>query len=102
MYKRQRYVYRDCLHRFVRFAVNVMGVAPGANDAETALRGIEATENFFRALKMPTNFRELGIAPTPGDLEEMARKCAIAAGGCQGSAKPLREKDMMAIYEMAM
>lgn len=97
-----RYVYRDCLHRFVRFAVNVMGVAPGANDAETALRGIEATENFFRALKMPTNFRELGIAPTQGDLEEMARKCAIAAGGCQGSAKPLREKDMLAIYEMAM
>ena len=37
-----RYVYRDCLPRFVQFARNVMGVADAATDEETALRGIAA------------------------------------------------------------
>ena len=97
-----RYVYRDCMARFVRFARNVMGVEEGESDAETALRGIEAAENFFRDLKMPTNLRELGIAPTHAELEEMARKCSAATGGSQGSAKVLHEADMLAIYEMAM
>ena len=97
-----RYVYRDCLARFVRFAKNVMGVEAGESDAETALRGIEAAENFFRDLKMPTNLRELGITPTHAELEEMARKCSAASGGSQGSAKVLHEADMLAIYEMAL
>ena len=33
-----RYVYKNCLPRFVKFAVNVMGVAPGVSDEETALQ----------------------------------------------------------------
>ena len=38
-----RYVYKDCLHRFVRFAVNVMGVEPdGKSDDKIALAGISA------------------------------------------------------------
>ena len=34
-----RYVYKDCLPRFVKFARNVMHVE-GASDEETALKGI--------------------------------------------------------------
>ena len=37
-----RYVFRDCLPRFVRFARNVMDIAPGASEEETALAGIDA------------------------------------------------------------
>ena len=95
-----RYVYKDCPHRFVKFAKNVMGVA-GADDEETILKGIEATEEFFRSINMPTSFRELGIAPTEEEMADMAKKCAIACGGSQGSAKLLLEEDMLAIYRMA-
>ena len=96
-----RYVFKDCLHRFRRFAVNVMGVDPHGTDEEIALRGIAATEAFFHSLNMPTSFAELGIQPTEDELRDMARKCSAAAGGCQGSAKVLYEADMLAIYRMA-
>ena len=93
-----RYVYRDCLPRFRRFAVNVMGVDPAGSDEEIALRGIEATEAFFRRIHMPTSLRELGVDPTEEEYAAMARKCAEGVGGAKGSAKLLREADMLAIY----
>ena len=96
-----RYVYKDCLHRFRRFAINVMGVEATGTDEEIALKGIAATEAFFRSLNMPTSFAEMGIKPTEEELREMAHKCSIAAGGCQGSAKVLYEADMLAIYQLA-
>ena len=94
-----RYVYRDCLPRFRRFAVNVMGVEPAGTDEEIALKGIEAMEAFFRRIHMPTNLRELGVNPTEEEYAALARKCAIGVGGAQGSARLLREEDMLAIYK---
>ena len=96
-----RYVYKDCLDRFVRFAKNVMQVVPGANDEETALRGIEAMERFFRSIGMPTNLKELGVSPTEDEILLLAHNCAKATGGKLGSAKKLYEEDMAAIYRMA-
>ena len=96
-----RYVYQDCLPRFQRFAVNVMGVLAEGSDEETALKGIEAMEDFYRSIDMPTSFGELGITPTEEELKELAHKCSIACGGSQGSAKVLYEEDMLAIYKMA-
>ena len=96
-----RYVYKNCLPRFVRFAHNVMGVASDLSDEEAALRGIELMENFFRSIHMPTSLSELGVHPTDAQLHELAQKCKIACGGLLGSAKRLDEADMFAIYEMA-
>lgn len=97
-----RYVYRDCLPRFERFAVRVLGVPAGADAEETARAGIEAMEDFFRSIGMPTNLHELGVEPSEEDLVTLARKCAVATGGVKGSAKQLREPDMLAIYQMAV
>ena len=97
-----RYVYRSCLHRFVRYAREVMRVQPGATDEETALRGIEAMEDFYREIGMPTNLRELGVTPTEDQIRELARRCAVAAGGKKGSARVLYEDDMAEIYRMAL
>lgn len=96
-----RYVYRDCLARFVRFAVNVMGVPRQGAPEEIALRGIEAMEDFYRAIDMPTSLGELGLAPTREEMKKLAAMCAAATGGRQGSAKVLAEQDMLEIYEMA-
>ena len=93
-----RYVYKNCLTRFVRFAVNVMGVEPAGADEEIALRGIEALEDFFRRIHMPTNLRELGVDATDEDLALMAHKCAVGVGGAKGSARLLDEADMLSIY----
>ncbi|MCR4719218.1 MAG: iron-containing alcohol dehydrogenase [Firmicutes bacterium] len=93
-----RYVYKDCLMRFKRFAVNVMEVENSGSDEEIALKGIEAMEAFYREINMPTNLRELGVNATDEQLSEIAHKCAIGVSGETGSAKRLKEKDMLAIY----
>ena len=97
-----RYVYRDCLHRFSRFAVNVIQIDPKDKEEEmVALEGIEAMEEFFRKINLPVTMKELGIEPTDEQIEELARKCSVACGGKKGSAKVLKESDMEIIYEMA-
>lgn len=102
-----RYVYKNCLHRFYQFAVNVMQVeGNGGNEDESireavAMKGIEAMEAFFQEIHMPVSMKELGIEPTDEQIAELARKCSIASGGKKGSAKVLVEEDMKKIYEMA-
>lgn len=97
-----RYVYKNCLPRFKRYAINVMGIAPNAgSDEEIALKGIEAMEDFYREIKMPTNLRELGVNATDDDLKLMAHKCAVGVNGGKGSARFLKEEDMLEIYKMS-
>ncbi len=93
-----RYVYKNCLPRFKKFAINVMGVEATGTDEEIAVKGIEALEAFYREIKMPTNLRELGVEATDEELVEMAHKCFVGCGGPMGSAKCLDEADMLAIY----
>ncbi|MDE6971318.1 MAG: iron-containing alcohol dehydrogenase, partial [Eubacterium sp.] len=101
-----RYVRKDCLDRFYRFAVQVMGVADAGSDTDAkdavALKGIEAMEDFYRSIQMPTSLTELGISPTDEQLQTMAHMCSVAAGGVKGSAKKLKETDMLQIYRMAV
>ncbi len=97
-----RYVYKDCLPRFKKYAINVMGIKPEGTDEEIALKGIEATEDFFRSIGMPTSLRELGIDPTEEDMRDMASRCAVNCGGKKGSAKVLYEEDMYNIYKLAL
>ena len=96
-----RYVYKDCLDRFVKFAVRVMEVENTGAPEEVALKGIEAMEDFYRSIDMPTCFSELGISPTQEQLETMAKMCIVAGGGKKGAAKVLYEADCLRIYELA-
>ena len=96
-----RYVYKDCLPRFVQYAVNVMQIEPGNSDEETALKGIEAMEAFYHRIGMPVNLKELGIEPTEEEVKKLAASCARAVGGSKGSAKKLYQADMEAIYRNA-
>ena len=97
-----RYVYRNCLPRFVQFAVNVMGVVPAATDEETALLGIAAMENYFRSIGMPVTLSELlGRTVSEEEIQTLAHNCALATGGKVGSAMVLYEADMANIYRMA-
>ena len=96
-----RYVYKNCLPRFKRYAINVMGVPAVGSDEEIALKGIEAMEDFYREIKMPTNLRELGVEASDKDLKLMAHKCAVGVNGGKGSARFLKEEDMLEIYKMS-
>ena len=78
-----------------------MGVEPQADDEATALKGIEAMEDFYHSIGMPVNMTELGISPTDVQIRFMAQSCARAVGGHKGSAMDLNEDDFANIYTMA-
>lgn len=96
-----RYVYKDCLPRFKKFALKVWNVENKGSDDEMALKGIEAMENFYREINMPTNIRGLGINPSEEQIVELAKKCAVATGGKVGNARVLYEQDMLRIFRAA-
>ena len=98
-----RYVMHERMSRFVRFAVNVMGVTNDFSDPEgTAMRGIEAVEQFYLAIGMPINIRQLiGREITDDEITEMVRKCSRDYTATTGCFKVLKAADMEAIYKMA-
>ncbi|MBQ5982274.1 MAG: iron-containing alcohol dehydrogenase [Prevotella sp.] len=98
-----RYVYKENVSRFVRFAVNVMGVDNDFTNPEaTALKGIEAMEEFYHSIGMPINIRELiGRHVTDEEIHEMVRKCSRNYTATQGRFKVLQVEDLEAIYRMA-
>lgn len=96
-----RYVCKECLPRFVRYARNVMGIAAEGSDEEIAEAGIRAMEEFYHSIGMPVNLEELGIHPTDRQIEEMAERCMAACGSQTGSAKKLAKDDMIRIYTNA-
>lgn len=98
-----RYVFKENVSRFVRFAVNVMGVTNDFTDPEaTALAGIEAMERFYRDLSMPTSISELiGREPTDAEIRLMAEKCSRGGARTVGHFKELDMADMEAIYRLA-
>ena len=98
-----RYVCHENISRFVKFAVNVMGIPNDFTDPEgTALRGIEAMEMFYRSIGMPVNIHELiGREITDDEIREMVRKCSRDYTATTGSFKVLDAADMEAIYRLA-
>ena len=98
-----RYTRNENLPRFARFARNVMGVnTQGMSDLEAAEAGIQAMEQFYRTIGMPTNLRELvGREVTEDEIAEMADKCSNYGKGTVGFLKTLYRDDMAAIYRLA-
>jgi alcohol dehydrogenase YqhD (iron-dependent ADH family) len=97
-----RYVYKTNVMRFAQFAVNVMGVFNDFNNPEkTALEGIEALEDFYRFIGMPTSIRELGVELTDEQIHELAYKCSFENSRTIGSFQVLNMEDMKKIYTMA-
>lgn len=98
-----RYVYKENVTRFAQFAVNVMGVTNDFKSAEhTALAGIEAMENFYRAIGMPVSICQLiGRQAADDEIRMMADKCSSGGKGTTGNLKILYREDMENIYRMA-
>lgn len=96
-----RYVMDEKPERFKQFALNVMGVEDQGDVKKTALAGIEAVEDFYRSIKMPTNMRELGLEPTDEQIKEMAMKATNNDTVELGAFKKLKAEDLVKIYTAA-
>ena len=98
-----RYVMDKHLTRFVKFAVNVMGVMQDFTDPRaTALRGIEAMEQFFKSIGMPICIEDLlNRQMTEDEIDELVDKCSRDGKMNIGAMEVLTPKDKKAIYKEA-
>ena len=98
-----RYVMPKWQNRFVQFAVNVMGVPNDfAHPERTALRGIEAVEQFYVQIGMPICISQLiGRTATDEEIRLMVDKCSRGGTITLGAMEVLGTADMEAIYRMA-
>ena len=108
-----RYVMEKHLSRFVKFAVNVMGIAVPDIDASQlaadteaqkaiALRGIEAIEVFFSDIGMPISIPQLvGRKITDDEISILVEKCSRGGKMRIGAMEILEPEDMANIYRMA-
>lgn len=96
-----RYVMDAAPKRFAKFAVNVMGVAPESDDTMTAVKGIEAMEEFYRTLDMPVSIRDMGIELSEEQMRELAEKCSHFGKRTIGCIRKLDTEDMYQIYRAA-
>ena len=88
-----RFIYKDGLQKFVRFAKNVWNISSeGKEDDAIALEGIKALEDFSKELGIPTTLRELGA--TKDMLEKIAY--SVEEGG---GYKKLVHEDILKILQ---
>jgi alcohol dehydrogenase YqhD (iron-dependent ADH family) len=93
-----KYVYRDNLEIFNKFAINVFGVIDIAKSEEhIALEGIKEFEDFLKDIDLPTTF-SAGKIPI-NEFEKMAEAAVIL--GSLGSLKKITKEDAINIYNLA-
>lgn len=97
------YVMDKHLSRFVKFAVNVMGVPQDFTDPrETAMRGIRALEDFFLSIDMPVSIDGvLDRRLTVEEIDALVDKCSRGGKMNIGAMEVLTPEDMRKIYKKA-
>lgn len=97
-----RYVMNENIDRFIQFAHNVFGIEDKVTKEYTALAGIEAMEEFFKCINMPTSIPELiGRKLTDEEIKTLAYKCSFMGTRKIGQFKVLDIPDMKEIYRLA-
>ncbi|MCQ2793956.1 MAG: iron-containing alcohol dehydrogenase [Bacilli bacterium] len=87
-----RYVYKSNIKRWSKYANDIWCTS----DVEEA---INAQEEYYRSIKMPTSLRELGVKES--DLETLSLRASKNKTRVLPGDKPLAYEDMLAIYKMA-
>lgn len=100
-----KYVYRDNMPIFLKWATRVMGVSYDMDYPEqTVLEAIRRLEDYFHFLGVPTHMAEMpdvGIVPEE-IMYKMAHRVRITnANGTVGTLKQLNTEDIVNIFKLA-
>jgi hypothetical protein len=93
-----RYVYRDNIARFAKYARTVWNISD-TDDEAAAVAGIAATEDYFRQIKMPVTLTEAVGEKCKGDIETLATLCTYSKTRTIGTFKVLDYDKIKAIYQ---
>ncbi len=97
-----RYLYKDALDRFAKYARSVWGIQ-ATDDEEAAMAGIYATDDFFREIGMPISLLGLGEEVFGDDEIRLLAQDATRNDTIKLSRiRPLSAADVENIYRMAL
>lgn len=97
-----RYVCSHAPKLFARYAEKVWGIAPETDDTATGMKGIEATEAFFREIGMPLTFTELGVGAQNDEvLDQLADGATYGGTVSLGDLFPVDRDACREIYAAA-
>jgi len=95
-----KYVYKDDIPRFAKYARTVWGVT-NTDDEAAALEGIEATTEYFRKITMPVTMSEALGDECKDDAEVLADYCTFHKTRTIGSLRVLDFDAIKEIYQSA-
>ena len=96
-----RYVYKERLNAFIKFALRVWGCDYNFEDPEkTAVEGIEKLEAFYIRVGMPVILKELNENISEDRFDEIAAKATER--GPIDWFRPLEKEDVIKVLKMAM
>ena len=92
-----RYILKDGLHQFKKFALNVWNVSPDQkSDEAIALEGLEAMEQWMKEIGLVLNITELGVT------EELLDGIVKGTLSMDGGYKKLTSSDILEILKRSM
>lgn len=96
-----KFVYKNDVARFAMFANKIFDIEINENDLEeTALAGIQALEDYYKALNMPTRLSDVSI--TNENIELMTKKISLENTRACGNFVKLAHDDIVKIYNLAL
>jgi len=93
-----RFVYRDDIPRFAKYARKVWGVTEDEDEA-AAVAGIAATEKYFTSIGMPITITEAEGERVKDDIDKLAEICSFYRTRTIGSFRVLDIEAIKAIYK---
>ncbi|MFC2144732.1 iron-containing alcohol dehydrogenase [Actinomycetota bacterium] len=94
-----KYVYKEDIEIFYKFAVNVFDIDPNYGTQESiVLKGIESLLLFFKSLGLPVSLKDIDVGEK--GFEEMAEKTMLF--GPIGKFIELNKQDVLNIYKLAL
>lgn len=92
-----KYIYKQHIDRFYKFAVNVFKVEPTAMSRElTAYEGIIRLEAFIKRMGLPTRLSEANV-----DASKIPEMTKIFEGRTHGAFHPVNKDDIDKIFKLA-
>ncbi|MCM0648530.1 iron-containing alcohol dehydrogenase [Clostridium swellfunianum] len=92
-----KYVYKEDLDKFGRFAEKIFNITLGTPE-EKALKAIEDLRDFYKKIGAPISLKDIGVKAE--DLEKLADNAAMSAP--MGTLKKLQREDIFEIYKIAL
>ncbi len=93
-----RYTMHSNPERYARLGYSLYSITPSKSPERDAGKMIEAHEEFYKAIKMPTRLSEAGIFPTDDEIEELSDKCSFHSTRTIGNMMKLSKVDIAEIY----